>query len=76
MFMQPLPNGAPGISRPFVVAVVLLLLFLSMQTEWSPSPRGGSSGKRDARQLHAEAPGTLTRETTKEKVEAGFLLAK
>ena len=66
MFMQPLPNGAPGISRPFVVAVVLLLLFLSIQTDWSPP----KTSKHDVRLLQAEPPGALSREATKEKVEA------
>lgn len=65
MFMQPLPNGAPGISRPFIVAVVLLLLFLSMQTDWSPPPKP----KRE-RQLAAVSPAVLLRETTNEKVLA------
>ncbi|KAK9810654.1 hypothetical protein WJX73_007771 [Symbiochloris irregularis] len=61
---QPMPNGASGISRPFVVAVVLLLLFLSIQTDWSP-PRG--QAKRDPRIL-AAAPEALLREATKEKI--------
>ena len=72
MFMQPLPNAAPGISRPFVVAVVLLLLFLSTQTDWSP-PQKGSPGKRD-RELQAEAPAALSKEGTKERVSTPMVL--
>ena len=65
---QPLPNGHPGISRPFVVAVILLLLFLSMQTDWSP-PRGGANKPRtDNRNLQAIPADNATREATKEKV--------
>ena len=65
---QPLPNGHPGISRPFVVAVILLLLFLSMQTDWSP-PRGGANKPRtDNRNLQAVPADNATREATKEKV--------
>ena len=63
---QPLPNGHPGISRPFVVAVVLLLLFWSMQTDWSP-PRGAKP-RTDVRQLQAVPADNATREATKEKV--------
>ena len=63
---QPLPNGHPGISRPFVVAVILLLLFWSMQTDWSP-PRGAKP-RTDVRQLQAVPADNATREATKEKV--------
>ena len=31
MFFQPVPGGSAGISRPFIVGLVMLLLFLSMQ---------------------------------------------
>ena len=66
---QPLPNGHPGISRPFVVAVILLLLFWSMQTDWSP-PRGAKP-RTDVRQLQAVPADNATREATKEKVGVG-----
>lgn len=31
MFFQAVPGSNPGISRPFIVGLVMLLLFLSMQ---------------------------------------------
>jgi hypothetical protein len=31
MFFQPVPGSNAGISRPFIVGLVMLLLFLSMQ---------------------------------------------
>ena len=31
MFFQGVPGSNPGISRPFIVGLVMLLLFLSMQ---------------------------------------------
>ena len=31
MFFQTVPGSNPGISRPFIVGLVMLLLFLSMQ---------------------------------------------
>lgn len=53
MFMQPMPAGGGnggGVSRPFFVGLVLLLLFLSMQTDWSPqgAARGPLHGKLGA----------------------------
>ena len=40
MFAQPLATGGPsGLTRPVIVGLVLLLLFLSMQAEWTPSSR-------------------------------------
>ena len=40
MFAQPLTAGGPsGLTRPVIVGLVLLLLFLSMQAEWTSSPR-------------------------------------
>ena len=68
MFMQPIQNGHPGVSRPFVVAVVLLLLFLSMQTDWT-GPRTAKP-RTDSRALKAQPVDNTTREATKEKVHA------
>ena len=50
MFMQPMPAANyTGVSRPFVVGLILLMLFLSMQTDWSPqSGRGPLAGKLGA----------------------------
>ncbi|KAK9842765.1 hypothetical protein WJX74_002028 [Apatococcus lobatus] len=40
MFAQPLTTGGPsGFTRPVIVGLVLLLLFLSMQAEWTPASR-------------------------------------
>ena len=33
MFFQTVPGSNPGISRPFIVGLVMLLLFLSMQVK-------------------------------------------
>ena len=35
MFFQTVPGSNPGISRPFIVGLVMLLLFLSMQVSLS-----------------------------------------
>ena len=66
MFMQPMPAGGNpgGVSRPFFVGLVLLLLFLSMQTDWPP--QGSARGP-----LHSKigAPSAQElREGAKEKV--------
>ena len=48
--MQPMPAANyTGVSRPFVVGLILLMLFLSMQTDWSPQGgRGPLAGKLGA----------------------------
>ena len=73
MFFQP-PQGQ-GTSRPFVVGLVLLILFLSIQSDWSPGPR---RDKRDLRGItttgQLRGKGTEAddaQEGAKEKVRQG-----
>ena len=37
MFVQQLSNGQGSLSRPFVLCIILILLFLSLQTDISSS---------------------------------------
>ncbi len=70
MFFQPPPGQ--GTSRPFVVGLILLILFLSIQSDWNPGPR------RDKRELRGipttgqlrgrEADSNDAQEGAKEKV--------
>lgn len=39
MFVPGPPNAERGLSKPFVIGLILLLLFLTAQTEWSATNR-------------------------------------
>ena len=56
-------NGGQGISRPFVVGLILLLVFLGMQSDLVPSRPESTSEE-------AAAP---AKDTTKERVCSDFL---
>ena len=67
MLMQPIPVSQ-GISRPFVVGLCMLLLFLSMQTDWG-AVRTSSGGRRgDLRQLGFPASPSGSQPSNREKV--------
>mmetsp|Transcript_7794 Transcript_7794/g.22193 ORF Transcript_7794/g.22193 Transcript_7794/m.22193 type:complete len:87 (+) Transcript_7794:352-612(+) len=60
----PGPNGPNGVSRPFLLGLLLLILFLSTQTDWSPAAR---RQRMDIR--HGVGTSLLQKqETTREKV--------
>ena len=40
-------NGGQGISRPFVVGLILLLVFLGMQSDFVPSRQADSSAPEE-----------------------------
>ena len=66
--MQPMPMSQ-NISRPFVVGLVMLLLFLSMQTDWGSGKQQPGGRRADLRQLgFPAAPQGLQLPSTKEKV--------
>ena len=68
MLMQPVPM-AQGISRPFVVGLVMLLLFLSMQTDWGSNKPQSGSRRADLRQLGlVGSPDAAELPTAREKV--------
>lgn len=53
-------NGGQGISRPFVVGLILLLVFLGMQSDFAPS--------RPADSAAAENSTVSTKDSTKERI--------
>ena len=59
-------NGGQGISRPFVVGLILLLVFLGMQSDFVPS-RPADSAAADTGQ---------TKDSTKERVSHLYLVRK
>lgn len=59
MFGAHMPSNSQGVSRPFVVGLILLLLFLSVHTDWGSSRRGEAKQMQTAQQI---------REGVKEKV--------
>mmetsp|Transcript_7797 Transcript_7797/g.22199 ORF Transcript_7797/g.22199 Transcript_7797/m.22199 type:complete len:196 (+) Transcript_7797:352-939(+) len=60
----PGPNGPNGVSRPFLLGLLLLILFLSTQTDWSPAAR---RQRMDIR--HGVGTSLLQKqETTREKL--------
>ena len=58
-------NGGQGISRPFVVGLILLLVFLGMQSDFVPS--------RSADSPALEELGANGKDSTKERVETDSL---
>lgn len=54
-------TGGQGISRPFVVGLILLLVFLGMQSDFVP-PRSADSPA-------AEGPAASGKDATKERVQ-------
>ena len=54
MFFQAVPGSNPGISRPFIVGLVMLLLFLSMQV--NPLIQGT---KHSEKAHHCRLPSTM-----------------
>ncbi|KAK9909108.1 hypothetical protein WJX75_007265 [Coccomyxa subellipsoidea] len=61
-----MPGTSSGISRPFIAGLLMLLFFLSLQTEWTPPKQG-----REGRSLTMQsAPPTASeaREAMKEKI--------
>ncbi|CAL5222692.1 g5093 [Coccomyxa viridis] len=68
MFFQTVPGSNPGISRPFIVGLVMLLLFLSMQTEWTPGNARQSAGKSISSPSGTTPSAAEARESMKEKV--------
>ena len=56
-----------GVSRPFIVGLVMLLLFLSLQTDWTAT-RSGSGGGRKADFRSSSAASPNPRGTTRERV--------
>ncbi|CAL8462052.1 g1583 [Coccomyxa elongata] len=61
-----MPGTSSGISRPFIAGLLMLLFFLSLQTEWTPAKQN-----REGRSLtmQAAAPtASEAREAMKEKI--------
>lgn len=68
MLMQPVPMSQ-GISRPFVVGLVMLLLFISMQTDWSSVKQQSGARRADLRQVgFAASPEAEQLPSLREKV--------
>ena len=66
--MQPMPMSQ-NISRPFVVGLVMLLLFISVQTDWGSGKQQPGGRRADLRQLgFPAAPQGPQLPSTKEKV--------
>eukprot|EP00884_Botryococcus_braunii_P015860 jgi/Botrbrau1/2958/Bobra.0026s0026.2 len=68
MFMQPpLPPAQSNIVRPIILGLVLLFLFMTLQSDWSP---GHSSARTKGETRSLQGPGSPTQssDTHKEKI--------